>query len=116
MCPAATLYRDGKVCQDCLGKAVPWPGIVHSCYRNSSLHTAAVAGMLALHRLLGTWQERVDAYIVFTEFFRQKFVEAGLPHKKIFLKPHFLSTDPRHKAKRRGLRASLLDDWYRKRE
>jgi len=94
MCPAATMYREGKVCQDCLGKAVPWPGIVHSCYRNSSLRTAAVAGMLTLHRLLGTWQERVDAYIVFTEFFRQKFIEAGLPCKKIFLKPHFLGTDP----------------------
>jgi glycosyltransferase involved in cell wall biosynthesis len=50
--------------------------------------------MLAGHRILGTWQEQVDAYIVFTEFFRQKFIDAGLPREKIFVKPHFLGADP----------------------
>ncbi|HYW98715.1 MAG TPA: glycosyltransferase family 4 protein [Candidatus Elarobacter sp.] len=94
ICPAATLYRNGSACEDCLGKTVPWPGVVHACYHNSRLQTAVVAGMLAGHRVLGTWQEQVDAYIVFTEFFRQKFIAAGLPRKKIFVKPHFLSTDP----------------------
>jgi len=94
MCPAATLSREGKACEDCLGKTVPWQGIVHACYHNSHCQTTVVAGMLALHRLLGTWQEQVDAYIVFTEFFRQKFIAAGLPPDKIFVKPHFLNTDP----------------------
>jgi glycosyltransferase involved in cell wall biosynthesis len=94
MCPAATLYRQGHACQDCLRRAVPWPAVVHGCYHNSRLQTAVVAAMLAGHRALGTWQEQVDAYIVFTEFFRQKFIDAGLPREKIFVKPHFLSTDP----------------------
>ena len=94
MCPAATFYREGRVCQDCLGRFVSWPGVVHACYHNSHLQTAVVAGMLAGHRILGTWQEQVDAYIAFTEFFRQKFISAGLPREKIFVKPHFLGTDP----------------------
>src|SRR5436309_4170743 len=94
ICPAATLYRNGSACEDCLGKTVPWPGVVHACYHNSRLQTAVVAGMLAGHRVLGTWQEQVDAYIVFTEFFRRKFIDAGLPREKIFVKPHFLGTDP----------------------
>ena len=94
MCPAALLARKGKACEDCLGKTVPWQGIVHACYHNSRSQSTVVAGMLALHRLLGTWQEQVDAYIVFTEFFRQKFIAAGLPAGKIFVKPHFLNTDP----------------------
>jgi glycosyltransferase involved in cell wall biosynthesis len=94
MCPAATLYREGRACQDCLGRIVPWPAVVHACYHNSHLQTAVVAGMLAGHRVLGTWQEQVDAYIVFTDFFRQKFIDAGLPREKIFVKPHFLGTDP----------------------
>jgi glycosyltransferase involved in cell wall biosynthesis len=55
--------------------------------------------MLAGHRILGTWREQVDAYIVFTEFFRQKFIRAGLPREKIFVKPHFLSADPGMKQK-----------------
>src|SRR5438309_3125924 len=94
ICPAATFYREGRVCEDCLGRFMSWPGIVHACYHNSHLQTAVVAGMLAGHRILGTWQEQVDAYIVFTEFYRQKFISAGLPREKIFVKPHFLRTDP----------------------
>jgi glycosyltransferase involved in cell wall biosynthesis len=50
--------------------------------------------MLTVHRLLKTWQKHVDAYIVFTDFVRQKFITAGLPPEKIFLKPHFLTSDP----------------------
>jgi glycosyltransferase involved in cell wall biosynthesis len=94
ICPAATLYREGNVCEDCLGRLVPWPGVVHACYHNSHIQTAVVAGMLAGHRILGTWQEQVDAYIVFSNFFREKFVNARLPPEKVFVKPHFLSMDP----------------------
>jgi len=100
MCPRATFCREGSVCEDCLGRVVPWPGVVHRCYHNSHLQTAVVAGMLAGHRILGTWQKRVDAYIVFTEFFRQKFTSAGLPQEKIFVKPHFLGSDPGMKQER----------------
>jgi glycosyltransferase involved in cell wall biosynthesis len=94
MCPAATCYRDGEVCEDCSGRTVAWPGVVHACYHKSHLQTAMIAGMLTAHRLLDTWQSQVDAYVVFTEFFRQKFITAGLPREKIFLKPHFLTSDP----------------------
>src|SRR6266446_384337 len=94
MCPAATCHREGEVCEDCAGRVVPWPGVLHACYHKSHIHTAIVAGMLTVHRLLKTWQKQVDAYIVFTDFFRQKFIAAGLPPDKIFLKPHFLTTDP----------------------
>ena len=35
LCPSALFLRDGKVCEDCLGKSVPWPSVQHSCYRDS---------------------------------------------------------------------------------
>jgi glycosyltransferase involved in cell wall biosynthesis len=94
VCPAATFYREGKVCHECLGKAVPLPAIAHGCYHNSRLQTAVVAGMVVTHRMLKTWQRQVDAYVAFTEFSRQRFIAAGLPPEKIFLKPHFLLSDP----------------------
>lgn len=94
MCPASTFYRDGGLCEDCLGKAIPWPGILHACYQNSRVRTAGVAAMLATHRGLKTWKNQVDAYIVFTEFYRRKFVEGGLPPEKIVVKPHFVYPDP----------------------
>jgi len=94
MCPAATLHREGTACEECVERVVPWPGVVHGCYHNSHLQTAVVSGMLAGHRILGTWRDQVNAYIVFTEFFRHKFIRGGLPREKIFVKPHFLGTDP----------------------
>jgi glycosyltransferase involved in cell wall biosynthesis len=94
ICPAATHFREVRVCEDCLGRGVPWPGVIHACYHSSRPQTAVVSGMIAVHRLLRTWREQVDAYIVFTEFFRRKFIAAGLPPEKLFLKPHFLNTDP----------------------
>jgi glycosyltransferase involved in cell wall biosynthesis len=94
ICPAATFYRNGKLCQDCLGKTPPLPGIIHSCYHHSRVHTAVVASMLTFHRWLGTWQKLVDVYLVATQFYRQKFIEGGLPAEKIAVKPHFIYPDP----------------------
>ena len=94
ICPKATLFRDGKICEDCVGRQVAWPGVLHSCYQDSSPRTTVLAGMLGLHGLLGTWEKRVDAYIALTEFARRKFVQAGLPRDRITVKPNFLSPDP----------------------
>ncbi|MBP8972683.1 MAG: glycosyltransferase family 4 protein [Anaerolineae bacterium] len=93
-CPAATFTRDGRICEDCLGKGIAWPGVVHACYHNSRGLTGAVAATLAFHRLRRTWSQAVDAYIALTEFGRQKFVQAGLPAHKITVKPNFVSPDP----------------------
>lgn len=90
-CPNAMFLRQGQVCEDCLDKTMPWPGIVHGCYRGSRAQSAVVAAMLTGHRLRGTWQERVDAYIVLTNFQKEKMVQAGLPREKIHVKPNYVS-------------------------
>jgi glycosyltransferase involved in cell wall biosynthesis len=94
LCPSATLFRDGHVCEDCLGKKVPWPGVVHACYRDSRVTTAVAAAMLATHNFKHTWTEAVSSYIALTDFARCKFVQAGFPLEKIFVKPNYLETDP----------------------
>jgi len=38
--------------------------------------------------------EKVDMYIAAAEFTRQKYLQRGIPQKKIVLKPHFFSKDP----------------------
>ncbi|HIQ01001.1 MAG TPA: glycosyltransferase family 1 protein, partial [Anaerolineales bacterium] len=93
ICPGALLMRDGQVCEACLGKPVPWPGVVHGCWRGSRAQTAVVAGMLTVHRLMRTWTEQVDLYIALTEFARRKFIEGGLPAEKIVVKPNFVMSD-----------------------
>jgi glycosyltransferase involved in cell wall biosynthesis len=102
ICPAATFSRDGRICKECLGKATPWPGIVHGCWRGSRTHTAVVAAMITLHRLLKTWEKQVDLYIALTEFARKKLIEGGLPANKIVVKPNFVMRDPQD---------DLRDEW-----
>ncbi len=92
-CPKAIPFRDGKVCDKCIGKIVPLSSVVHGCYRNSRLQSSVVAAMNTWHRLQGTWREQVNAYIVFTQFQKDKMIQAGLPREKIYLKPNFVFSE-----------------------
>lgn len=94
LCVNATLFRDGHVCEECIGKSVPWPGVKHACYRDDRKASAVVAAMLGVHRAMGTYREAVDVYIALTDFARRKYIEGGLPARKIVVKPNFLDTDP----------------------
>lgn len=94
VCSNAQLFRDGGPCEDCVGKSLPWPGVLHACYRDDRRASAVVVAMLGLHRALGTWSRLVARYIALTEFARRKFVEGGLPADRIAVKPNFLHPDP----------------------
>ncbi len=94
MCANSYFFRDGRVCEDCMGKFIPWQGVLHACYRDNRAGTVAVAAMQTVHRILPTWTKMVDVYITLTHFARQKFIEAGLPSEKIVVKPNFVSTNP----------------------
>lgn len=94
VCPSGVLFRDGQVCELCVGKQIPWPGVVHACYRGSRAASAGVAGMLAAHRFARTWQRQVRVFIAPTEFSRRKFVAGGIPAGRIMVKPNFVQVDP----------------------
>ncbi|MGC2400871.1 MAG: glycosyltransferase family 4 protein [Acidobacteriaceae bacterium] len=94
LCPTATFFRDGHVCEECLGKQIPWPGVQHACYRGSRMATAAAAAMLSVHNYKQTWGRHVSAYIALTDFARGKFIQGGFPPEKILVKPNFLQADP----------------------
>ena len=53
-----------------------------------------MALMIAIHRRLGTWQKRVDAFIALTAFQKRKMAEAGLPEDRIYIKSHFYADPP----------------------
>jgi glycosyltransferase involved in cell wall biosynthesis len=92
-CPAASFYRDGKICEECLDRG-PFHAVRYGCYRDSKLATAALAAMLEVHRRKNTWSEMVDCYVALTEFAREKMIQGGLPAEKIRVKPNFVLPDP----------------------
>lgn len=94
LCPNALFFRQGRVCEDCMNKAIPLPGVIHGCYRNNRLASGITAGMLSIHRLLRTWDKKVDKYIALTHFVRDKLIQGGLPEEKIVVKPNFVNPDP----------------------
>ncbi|MEL7069944.1 MAG: glycosyltransferase [Cyanobacteria bacterium J06581_3] len=102
ICPNALFFRSGNVCEDCVGKPVPYPGIIHGCYRESRVASTAVATMLVAHRLAQTWKNQVDVFIALTNFAKQKLVEGDLPKDKIMVKPNFLVSDPGVETKKEG--------------
>ncbi|WP_299410951.1 glycosyltransferase family 4 protein [Acaryochloris sp. IP29b_bin.148] len=92
-CPSGLFFRKGAVCEDCKGKIMPWPSILHRCYRNSWTATSAAALIIGVHNVLNTWQSMVDLYVVPTHFVREKFIQCGFLEDKIFVKPNFVYPD-----------------------
>ncbi len=91
ICTKAQFFRDGKDCHDCLGKALPWAGIRHRCYRDSLPATLALTGMIATHRAIGTWSRETDAFIAVSDYVRSKYIEGGFDPAKLHAKPNVVA-------------------------
>jgi glycosyltransferase involved in cell wall biosynthesis len=94
ICANALFFRDGEVCEACLGKTIAWPAVAGKCYRGSRSASATVGAMQAVHRAIGTWSRAVDVYIALTQFSARKLAAGGVPAHKIEVKPNFVHPDP----------------------
>jgi glycosyltransferase involved in cell wall biosynthesis len=91
ICTNGTLFRDGEICEKCLGQNA-FQSVRKKCYRNSAIQTWTVARMIEKNKKNGTWNNQVNTYICLSEFARQKFIEHGLPEEKLVVKPNFIPT------------------------
>ena len=107
LCPAATFYRDGHVCENCLRKKVPLAALRYRCYRSSFAESLGMTAMLSFHNIIQTWRTQVDVFIALSNFSKSKFVEAGIPESHIAVKSNFLPT-PANSTSRRGDYALFL--------
>jgi glycosyltransferase involved in cell wall biosynthesis len=95
ICPNGLLFRDGHVCEDCVGRTFPWPGVVHSCHHRGRGVSAVSAMTIGLHRMLKTWDDLIDTYIIVgTPFGVDRYERGGLSTNKMIIKPNFLDPDP----------------------
>lgn len=94
VCPAATAFRDGHACTDCVGRSVPWPSVAHACIRGSRPQSLVVAATITVHRARGTFRRGIATYLALTEFQRQLMMDGGLPAGRIRVVSNFLEPDP----------------------
>lgn len=87
LCPGATFYRDGHICEDCVEHGLKC-AVKHSCYRESKLQTLACVISTWIHRTTGIYGK--INYICLTEFNKSKLLEfKQIKPERVFVKPNF---------------------------
>lgn len=88
LCPGATFYRDGHICEDCVSKGLMC-AVKHRCYRNSKLQTLACVISTKIHRMTGIYGKL--NYICLTEFNKEKLLQLKqIKAEHVFVKPNFV--------------------------
>lgn len=111
LCPGATFYRDGHICEECLEKGFRC-AIRNKCYRGSRMQTLACVINTKLHRMTRIYRKL--NYICLTEFNKEKLLlfKQILP-EKVYIKPNFVDNTakniPSEKRKNRFIFAGRLD-------
>jgi glycosyltransferase involved in cell wall biosynthesis len=85
VCANGLYFRDGHICHDCRGRALPLPAVRHACYRGSRAQSAIMATALTVHR--GTWRG-VDRYLALTDAIAAHLRDFGIPDERITVKPN----------------------------
>jgi len=86
-CVSGAHFRDGRRCDECLGRRVAFPAIQHGCYRGS--RPLSVAKVLAENAHRGTWRT-VDKFLVSTPFMAGRLLTAGIDEKQIMVTPLYV--------------------------
>ena len=87
-CPNGFYYTQGQICEACRdGNYLN--AVRKRCYKDSYTFSGLYALTLGLNRLEGM-VDKISGFICLTEFFRIKMREAGVPEKKLFVRPNFV--------------------------
>ena len=88
LCPGATFYRDGHICEDCVRKGLMC-AVKHGCYRGSKIQTLACVVSTGIQRSLGTYGKL--NYICLTQFNKEKLLNLKqIKENQIYIKPNFV--------------------------
>lgn len=88
-CPAYNMLAPDGVCERCKG------GKIHNVVRNRCINGSAAMSLVimmeaALHKMLGSYRRHVDAFIVPSRFYIEKFSEWGMPASMFRYVPNFV--------------------------
>jgi glycosyltransferase involved in cell wall biosynthesis len=88
-CPAYNMLAPDGVCERCKG------GKIHNVVRNRCINGSAAMSFVimleaAVHKLLGSYERYVDAFVVPSRFYIEKFSEWGMPASMFRYVPNFV--------------------------
>ncbi|GAB3453074.1 glycosyltransferase family 4 protein [Actinophytocola sediminis] len=87
VCTPGTLFRDGRICTDCVGGS-PLPAVRHGCYRGSAV--ATVPGALSQVVNRRRWRTGVSRFFCISAAQRALLVDAGMPAERLVVKHNFV--------------------------
>jgi glycosyltransferase involved in cell wall biosynthesis len=94
ICCNGMLLRNNRPCIKCIKNKIPLSGIMYKCYRKSILLSLCVTSIMSVHKLVGTWDNCINKYIVLTNFGKKLFLSSSLlsksKHHKIIVKSNFI--------------------------
>lgn len=90
LCANGFFYTQKQCCERCK-EGNYLHAVTHRCYRDSYLLSGLYAFTLGVNRFASV-MNKVSAFICLNEFYRTKFLEAGVPSEKLFVRPN--SVDP----------------------
>jgi glycosyltransferase involved in cell wall biosynthesis len=102
VCPVGTLYRNGAVCTECVGR-LPLPAVRHKCYRGSAVTTIPVAISLRVNQK--RWWSSVSRFLCISDAQRQTLIANGMPADLLTVKYNFV---PDSDVRRAGAGEHLL--------
>lgn len=88
LCPGATFYRDGHICEDCVTRGLG-NAVKNNCYRKSKIQTLACVINMMMQRSLRIYQKIF--LICLTDFCKEKILEnKQISPRNIFVKSNFV--------------------------
>ena len=90
-CPAYKMLNNTGVCEKCKGGNL-LNVVKHRCVRDSLAASTIVMVESTVHRMLNTYQGKLDKVVVPSRFFMEKFIEWGWPRDKFAYIPNYVDS------------------------
>jgi glycosyltransferase involved in cell wall biosynthesis len=88
-CPAYNMLSPQGVCEACKGGKV-YNVVANRCIGGSAAMSLVVMMEAVVHKLIGSYRKHVDAFIVPSRFYIDKFREWGMPQERFKHVPNFV--------------------------
>lgn len=93
LCPTAVFYRNGEICEKCLENGRK-AAVINRCWKNSFFLSYVLKKIVDKFLERGFIFEKVNQFIVLSEFSKAKYIQGGFPEKSLTVKPNFIEFDP----------------------